>query len=106
MIPKTGKRDLGDIGLWRLVALLSCLGKGLERLLVRKIAFETIRHQVIVKTHFGALPKRSAVDLISYFISDIEEALNKGKSVAALFLDIKGAFDIITYTKLLRRLRL
>ena len=106
MIPKTGKRDLGDIGLWRPIALLSYLSKGLERLLVRKIAFETVRHQVAAKTYFGSLPKRSAVDLVSCFISDIEEALNKGKSVAALFLDIKGAFDTVTYTKLLGRLRI
>ena len=58
------------------------------------------------KTHFGALPKRSAIDLVSYFILDIEEALDKGKSVAALFLDIKGAFDIVNYLKLLGRLRI
>ena len=40
------------------------------------------------------------------FILDVEEALDKGKSVAALFLDIKGAFDTVTYTKLLGRLHL
>ena len=106
MILKTRKRDLGDIGLWRLITLLNYLGKGLERLLVRKIAFEIIRYQVVVKTYFGALPKRSVIDLILYFISDIKEALNKGKLVVALFLDIKGAFNIITYIKLLGRLRL
>ena len=59
---------------------------------------------MVVKTYFGSLLKRSAVNLISYFILDIKEALNKGKSVATLFLDIKGAFNTVTYTKLLRRL--
>ena len=58
------------------------------------------------RTHFGALPKRSAIDLVAYFISNVKEALNKGKLVAALFLDIKGAFNTVTYTKLLRRLYL
>ena len=106
MIPKTGKRDLIDISSWRPIALLSYLGKGLKRLLVRKIALKTVRYQVIAKTHFGALPKRSATDLVACFISDVEEALDKGKSVAALFLDIKGAFDTVTYTKLLGRLHL
>ena len=56
------------------------------------------------KTHFRALPKRLAIDLVSYFISDIEKALNKGRSVAAFFLDIKGAFNTVNYLKLLRRL--
>ena len=77
MIPKVGKRDLTDISSWRPIALLSCLGKGLERLLARKIALETIRHQVTAKTHFRALPKCSATDLVAYFISDIEEALTR-----------------------------
>ena len=58
------------------------------------------------KTYFRALPKRLAIDLVSYFISDVEKALNKGKTAAILFLDIKGAFDIVTYMRLFRRLRL
>ena len=61
---------------------------------------------MVAKTHFGALLKRSAVDLVLCSILDIEEALNKGKLVVALFLDIKGAFDTVTYTKLFGRLRL
>ena len=56
------------------------------------------------KTHFGALPKRSAIDLVSCFILDVKEALNKGKTAAVLFLDIKGAFDTVTYMRLLGRL--
>ena len=58
------------------------------------------------KTYFRALSKRSAIDLVSYFILDIEEALNKGRLVATLFLDIKGTFDTINYLKLLGRLRI
>ena len=54
------------------------------------------------KTHFRALPKRLAVDLAAYLILDIKEALNKGKSVATLFLNIKGAFNIVNYLKLFR----
>ena len=54
------------------------------------------------RPHFRALPKRLVVDLVVYVILDIKEALNKGKSVATLFLNIKGAFDIINYLKLLR----
>jgi len=61
---------------------------------------------VAAKTHFRALPKRLAVDLAAYLILDIKEALNKGKSVATLFLDIKGAFNTVNYLKLFRRLYL
>ena len=44
MIPKPRKHNLTDVSSWRPIALLSCLGKGLERLLARKMAYETIRH--------------------------------------------------------------
>ena len=61
---------------------------------------------MVTKTHFSALLKRLAIDLAAYFILDVKEALNKGRLVATLFLDIKGAFDIVTYIKLFSRLRL
>ena len=60
----------------------------------------------MAKTYFRALLKRLAIDLVSYFILDVKEALNKGKLVVAFFLDIKGAFNIVSYLKLIRRLYL
>ena len=56
----------------------------------------------MAKTYFRALPKRSITDLVFCFIFNIKKALNKGKSIVILFFNIKGAFDIITYLKLLR----
>ena len=38
MLQKTGKRDLRDPNAWRPIALLNCLGKGLERALAKRIA--------------------------------------------------------------------
>ena len=58
------------------------------------------------KIHFRALLKRLVIDLVSYFILDIKKTFNKGKLVVTLFLDIKGAFDIVNYLKLFRRLHI
>ena len=38
MIPKVGKKDKTSVRSWRPIALLSCLGKGLERTIARRIA--------------------------------------------------------------------
>lgn len=38
MIAKLGRRDLILLEAWRLISLLSCLGKGLERLIARRLA--------------------------------------------------------------------
>ena len=85
---------------------MSCLGKGLKRILAKRMAFHAIRDRVLVRTQAGALPKRSAVDLVASLVADIEEALNKGRSAVLLMLDIKRAFDTVPPSKLASRLRL
>lgn len=43
--------------------------------------------------HFGALPKRSAIDLVVALVQDIEQALNKGQVATLVTAEVKGAFD-------------
>ena len=38
MLPKVGKSDFTKFKSWRPISLLSCLGKGLERLVARRMA--------------------------------------------------------------------
>ncbi|PHH84621.1 hypothetical protein CDD83_1649 [Cordyceps sp. RAO-2017] len=78
MIPKPGKRDLSTPRGWRPISLLACLGKGLERLIVRRLAWAAISQIVIHSQHAGALPKRSALDLALALIHDAETALALG----------------------------
>lgn len=42
MIPKPNKRDLSSPRSWRPISLLSCIGKGLERLIARRLAFASV----------------------------------------------------------------
>jgi hypothetical protein len=51
------------------------LGKGLERLLARNIAWIAITHKVLVSYQFSTLPLRSAVDLTTYLMHNVEEAV-------------------------------
>jgi hypothetical protein len=59
---------------YRLIALLSTLGKGLERLVARRLAWTAIREKVVHPQHFGALPGRAASDLVAAAVHDIEES--------------------------------
>ena len=105
MCPKVGgKRKLTSPKAWRPIALLSCLSKGLERLIARRLARIAIQHKVLSSQHFGALPKRGAVDLVAALVHDIETALASGKTASLLTMDIQGAFNMVQADRLWTKL--
>ena len=104
MIPKPKKRDLATPRAWRPISLLSCLAKGLERLLARRIA-TAVEARVLHQNQFGALPRRSAVDLASCVTHDLEIALAEGKVATIVTADIQGAFDAALSGRLVVALR-
>ncbi|KJZ70204.1 hypothetical protein HIM_10390 [Hirsutella minnesotensis 3608] len=105
MIAKLGRRDLSTPRAWRPISLLSCLGKGLERLIARRLAWASIHFGVLHPQQIGALPKRSAVDLVAALIHDIEEAFARKQVATLVTLDIQGAFDTVLRNRLVLRLR-
>ena len=105
MLQKPNKSDLSSPRSYRPIALLSVMGKGLERLLAKRLAWISIHYKLLANQQFGALPCRSVVDLTSCLTHDIERALNEGKTASIFTLDIKGAFDAVLPGRLIRRLR-
>lgn len=105
ILQKPNKPDLTSPRSYRPIALLSVLGKGLERLLAKRIAWIAIREKVLTTQQFGALPCRSAVDLTTCLTHDVERALNRGRTASMLTIDVKGAFDSVLPGRLHRRLR-
>ncbi|KAL5606031.1 uncharacterized protein BROUX77_003224 [Berkeleyomyces rouxiae] len=80
---------------WRPISLLPCLGKGLERLIARRMSFTAPNENVIHPQQFGALPKRCTTDLAACLIHDIERNWAKGLTTTMVTLDIQGAFDAV-----------
>ncbi|KAM6513286.1 hypothetical protein FALCPG4_18932 [Fusarium falciforme] len=105
MIAKPGRRDLTSPRAWRPVSLLSCLGKGLERLIARRLSWAAVHYSVLHPQQAGALPKRSATDLVAALIHDIEEAFARKKVATLVTMDIQGAFDTVMCNRLVLRLR-
>ncbi|EFZ03294.1 Reverse transcriptase [Metarhizium robertsii ARSEF 23] len=93
MIPKLNKRDLSDISAWRPISLLSWLSKGWNE------------YKVLHPNQAGALPKRSATDIVTALLYDVERALGNGKMATLVTMDVKGAFDAILPNRLILRLR-
>ncbi|EGU73169.1 hypothetical protein FOXB_16322, partial [Fusarium oxysporum f. sp. conglutinans Fo5176] len=105
MIAKPGRRDLTSPRAWRPIPLLSCLGKGLERLIARRLAWAAVHYNVLHPQQTGALPKRSATDLVTALIHDIELAFAHKKVATLVTMDIQGAFDTVMRNRLVLRLR-
>jgi hypothetical protein len=61
-VPKPG-RDRKEPRSYRLISLLPTLGKGLERLVARRLAFEAVEKGIMPKAYACATPKRAATDL-------------------------------------------
>src|ERR1700733_3382895 len=104
-IPKPGKKDYASPRSYRLIALLSVLGKGIERLVAKRLAWVAIKHKILHPQQFGALFSRSATDLTAVAVHDIENALLEGLEASLLTTDIEGAFDAVLPGRLIQRLQ-
>lgn len=104
-IPKAGKRDQTMPSAWRPISLLSCLGKGLERLIGRRISILALQYKILHPNQAGALKKRSAVDIAAALIHDMEDALHRKLYCLILTMDFEGAFDGVLPLRLILALR-
>ena len=99
---KSGKRPKWNPKSYRLIALLPKLGKGLERVIARRLAFEAVERGTIPHNYVCATPKRSATDLILSLVDEIEDSLLNKKDFATF--DVKRAFDAVHLTRMVKRL--
>ena len=104
MLPKVGKKDKSSVRSWRPIALLSCISKGLERIIARRLAWTALTSGILSPQHGGALPKRSAMDLVASFTHDVEAAMATGLQTTMVTMDVQGAFDALLANRLLARM--
>lgn len=72
MRQKLNKSDLSSLRSYRPIKLLSVLGKGLERLLSKRISWIFTRYKLLTSQQFGALPCRSVTHLTTCLTHDAE----------------------------------
>lgn len=104
-IPKPGKTDYTTAKAWRPISLLSCIGKGLERIAAWRIGSLALRYKILSEQQISALPGRSALDIVLCAIHDVEKALNNGLVASAMTADVAGAFNAVLKNRLAARLQ-
>lgn len=60
---------------------------------------------IVGQQQFGALPKRSAIDLVSCSTNDIEEARIQGWASTFVTVNVQGVFDAVLHNRLIWRLK-
>lgn len=102
---KLGKKDYSKPRAYRLITLLECLGKVIEKVVARRLAYYAGKFGLVPPEQFGGCANTSTTDAVLTFTHDVHAAWNSGRAVSALTFDIKGYFDFVNHNRLLRVLR-
>jgi len=89
VIPKPNKPDYGVAKAYRVITLLNCLGKVVEKVAANAIAEECERRQLLHDGQFGCRKRRSAIDAVGSLMKRVEEAWGRGNTTAVLLTDVK-----------------
>ena len=104
-LPKPNKPDYSNPRAYRLITLLECLAKVLERIVAKRLTFLAGKLNLVSPNQFGGRSNCSTDDAILTFLSDVQTAWSSGNVTSALTFDIKGYFDFVNHKRLLCELR-
>jgi Reverse transcriptase (RNA-dependent DNA polymerase) len=102
--PGKPKADYGLVRSYRVISLLNCMGKVIEKLVAEAIAEHCESTGALHQGQMGGRRRRSAVDAVACLIQEVHQGWNQKKLAVALFLDVKGAFDHVDPARLTRRM--
>ncbi|KAH7557896.1 hypothetical protein BM1_05168 [Bipolaris maydis] len=105
ILKKTSKPDYSIPKAYRVISLLNCLGKVLERLVARRLGALAETTDLLHPSQLGGRLKKSAIDAALLFYNNIQQQKRKQKITTTIFLDIKGAFDHVSKNKLLEAMK-
>ena len=93
-LPKPGK-DHSNPEHYRPITLSSCLGKLLEKMVVKRLAWLLENNQILSKFQSGFRKKYSTMDHIIRIETDIRKGFKEKKCTTAIFLDVSRAYDMV-----------
>jgi len=104
VILKPTKPDYGVAKAYRVITLLNCLGKVVEKVAANTIAEECEQRRLLHDGQFGCRKRTSAIDAVGRLMKRVEEAWGRGNTVAVLLMDVKGAFPHVAKGNLMKRM--
>ena len=89
---------------YRSIALTSNLSKIYEKLIKIRLTKFLTKQKIISKRQYGFRDDASTSDAISYITNYLYDNLDNSNKIAAIFLDLRKAFDLVNHKILLDRM--
>jgi len=103
VLKKKGKPDYTDPKAYRIISLLNCLGKVLDKLFANRLSYLANTTPLLDDSQFGGRKQRSALDAGLQLQHFVQKSWQEGrKIVGTAFYDFQGAFDRIQVDTLLQ----
>ena len=103
-ILKKGKKP-SDPTSYRPIALTSCAGKIMEKIILDRLVYYCNKNNIIPKNQTGFRKNKSATDHLVKLSTNIKHQFAKRKSILATFFDVKKAYDRVWHSRLLMKLK-
>ena len=104
LLEKGGSRDFTLVKSYRVISLLNCIGKVLEKVVAEQLSQFCESFCKLHVGQMGARKERCAIDAVALLVQRVEEIWAEKKLAAALFMDVKGAFDHVAKNQLISQM--
>ena len=104
LLEKGGKRDFGLVRSYQVISLLNCIGKVVEKVVAKELSHYCEDYSKLHLGQMGGRRERSAIDAVATLVHVVQEKWKEKKLAAALFMDVKGAFDHVSKGQLFTRM--
>jgi hypothetical protein len=104
-IDKPGKKDLENLWSFRPISLMSFVYKTLEKLVAMDLEENTFKSKLMHEDQFGFMKGKSTEHALSATVNEIEKGFHKKECVVVTLLDIKGPFDNIKPSAIIKAMR-
>ena len=89
---------------YRPISILSTISKIIEKVMFKRVNNFCERFKILYQLQFGFRKKYSTKIALIYLLEKINMALDSGKNVLGIYIDLKKAFDTVNHKILIDKL--
>ena len=101
-IHKNGAKD--ETNNYRPISILTCFSKIIEKLIYRRLIYFFQKHHILYPNRFGFQSKTSMAHAMLNVVTSLYDSINRNQYSGLVLIDLKKAFDTVSYTTLLKKL--